>query len=118
MLQLGQLYEYGLKVPKSGPEALRWYTKAADKGNLAAELKVGYILRDGLEGVPHDYEQALKWFHKAAEQGSGEAEFQIGRMYQEGLGVVASVDQATEWYKKAEQHKFPDAAIALRNLKK
>jgi TPR repeat protein len=117
MLELGKLYQHGLGVPKSGPEALNWYTKAADKGNVAGELQVGYIFRDGLEDVPHDYEQALKWFRKAAQQGNGEAEFNLGYLYQQGLGVVASVDQAEYWYKKAIQDNYPNAGIALRRLK-
>jgi len=107
-----------LRVPKSGPEALNWYMKAGKKGNVAAELKAGYIFREGLEDVPQDYEQALKWFRKAAQQGSGEAEYNLGRMYQDGLGVVQSVDQAADWYTKAVHDGFPSAGVALRNLQR
>jgi TPR repeat protein len=39
-------------------------------------------------------------------------------MFQEGLGVVASVDQAADWYSKAVHDGYSAAAVSLRNLQR
>ena len=115
---MGAIYLNGEYVPKSGPVALSWYQRAAERGNVAAQLTVGSMYRRGLGDIQHDYEQALKWYHKAAAQDSGEAEFEIGAMYQEGLGVIKNPDTAAEWYRKAVQHGYSPAGVALRNLQR
>ncbi len=118
MLRLANLYETGQQVPVSGRESLDWYTKAAQAGSVEAELRLGYVYRDGLANIQHDYQEALTWFRKAALHGSGEAEFNVGYMYQQGLGVVASVDQAADWYSKAAQDGYSAASAALRHLQR
>jgi TPR repeat protein len=51
---------------------MKWYRKAAEKGFMDAEYKIGYFYQMGY-GVTKDRTQALNWYHKAAEAGSDEA---------------------------------------------
>ena len=60
-------------MPQDYREALKWYRKAADQGNAAAQRNLAVMFGEGL-GVPQDYAEALKWFRRAAEQNDAAAE--------------------------------------------
>ena len=53
-------------------EAVKWFLKAAEQGNINAQLALGSCYYYGL-GIAKDYFEAEKWWRKAAEQGSDEA---------------------------------------------
>jgi len=53
----------------------------AEKGDPAAQTKVGNMYADGV-GVPQSYAEAIRWFRKAAAQGHGQAKEML-----ESLGV-------------------------------
>ena len=42
-------------------EAARWYRKAADQGNAAAQFNVGMMYELG-QGVMQDYAEAARWY--------------------------------------------------------
>jgi uncharacterized protein len=46
-------------------EALIWYRRAADKGDVDSEVALGLAYASGI-GVPQDYLEAHKWFNVAA----------------------------------------------------
>jgi TPR repeat protein len=46
-------------------EALIWYRRAADRGDVDAEVAMGLACADGI-GVPQDYVEAHKWYNVAA----------------------------------------------------
>jgi uncharacterized protein len=46
-------------------EALIWYRRAADQGDVDSEVALGIAYADGI-GVPQDYVEAHKWFNVAA----------------------------------------------------
>jgi TPR repeat protein len=48
-------------------QAANWYLKAAGKGNVWAQSRLGEMYAEGL-GVPQDYVQAHLWFNLAASQ--------------------------------------------------
>ncbi len=47
------------------PEAVKWYTKAAQQGDADAQCRLGLMYANG-RGVPQDYVQAYKWLNLAA----------------------------------------------------
>ena len=71
------MYGNGEGVSQDDEEAVKWYTKAAEQGDVDARWNQGYV-RHG-EGVPQDYESA-KWYTKAAEQGDVDAQNHLGNM--------------------------------------
>ena len=65
---------------------LKTIKKAAEQGDVEAQLKLGTMYVQG-EGVPEDDTKAVYWFHQAAEQGQAEAQSKLGFMYAQGEGV-------------------------------
>ena len=49
-------------------EAVKWYEKAAKKGNADAQCSLGYCHESG-RGVEKDLAKAAEWYREAAEQG-------------------------------------------------
>ena len=110
--RLGNLYTYGLGVPKDFAEALSWLRKSAAQGNAGGEFRLGVMYQNG-RGVPKDYDEALRWFRKAAEQGAPNAEVGLGSMYVNGWGVPKDNDEAVRWFRKAAEQGNADGEIAL-----
>jgi TPR repeat protein len=92
--------------------ALKWFEKAADKGDFPAINWVGWIYENGL-GLPTDNAQAVSWFHKAADKGFAPSETNLGWCYQNGLGVTADIQQTISWYQKAAAQGNDSAEINL-----
>jgi uncharacterized protein len=67
------MYEFGKSVPQNYTEALKWYRKAADQGDVDAQLSLGLMYDKG-EGAPQNYVQAHMWFNLAAANPASEKE--------------------------------------------
>ncbi len=70
---IGVMYTSGKGVTEDDKEAARWYRKAAEQGNVQAQLFTGMTYALG-KGIPQNFEKATCWFHKAAEQGNADGE--------------------------------------------
>ena len=101
MNELGNDYFYGRKGKKTNyAEAMKWYRKAAEKGNAVAQNNLGNMYKNAF-GVTKDYNEAVKWFQLAAEQGNASGQYNLGLMYQHGYGVKKDYAKALEWYEKS-----------------
>ncbi|KAG9067529.1 hypothetical protein KI688_012312 [Linnemannia hyalina] len=80
--------------------AVRWFFKAALRGDSEGQRHVGEMFMKGL-GVPQDYKAAMYWLNEAAEQGNGNAQFLIGNLYGAGQGVPKNYFLARAWYLRA-----------------
>ncbi len=109
---LGLLYEKGVGVSKSYPEALKWFQKSARKGNPEGQNNLGFLYFKGL-GVKEDDQEALKWFLKAVDQGLASAQGNVGLVYGQGLGVKKDYAKALEYFKKAADQDDPDSQVNL-----
>lgn len=58
-LELGERYQS--RPQPDYAEALRWYHKSADEGNVAARLQIGGMYLNG-QGVTQDYTEAALWY--------------------------------------------------------
>jgi len=56
-------------VPQDHAEAVKWYRRAAEQGDMFAHHDLAQMYRNG-EGVPQDYPTAHMWFNIAAANGS------------------------------------------------
>ncbi len=102
-----QLFNHGMKyyqgqerLPQSYKKAAHWFEKAAEQGNVNAQLKLGMMYTQG-KGVLKDSKEAAHWFKKAALQGYSNAQFNLGVMYYQGEGVLQEYKKAAHWFKKA-----------------
>lgn len=96
-LTLEQIHEKG-KNAKTYPEAVKWFTKAAEQGYAPSMEQLAFHYDNGY-GVPEDKEKAFFWFYKAAILGMEWSQKRIARMYQIGEGVGKNGIEALKWYK-------------------
>jgi uncharacterized protein len=112
---LGGFYHDGLRdlVPVDKKQSFKWFQKAADQGNAAAQYAVGRAYSSG-EGVRKSSRSALKWMRKAAEQGYADAQFWIGESYRNGYGGVRkNIKTALQWVLKAAEQNNAAAQCRL-----
>ena len=61
---LGDAYRDGKGVPQDYKEAVQWYRKAAEQGNVHAQNSLGGMYHEG-KGVTKDDSEAIKWYLKS-----------------------------------------------------
>lgn len=135
-IELGRCYLTGTGVEKNEVEAVKWFRKAADRGNDLGQVLLGVCYSNGL-GVETDETEAIKWFHRAAKQDGflaevakqylnamenddPEAQCRLASIYQRGFdmtGLWLYEDKAiaVKWYRKAAEQGNADAQTALGN---
>ncbi len=70
MANLGYAYEQGRGVARDFEEAAKWYRRAAERGDIAAQANLGTLYANGL-GVEQDDVQAHMWLNLAASRAKG-----------------------------------------------
>jgi TPR repeat protein len=105
---LAQMYRDGQGVTQNNDQALIWYRKAAEQGQVEAQNYLGWFY-----SAAQDYSPAVAWYRKAAEQGYAEAQYNLGWLYAKGRGVAQDDKQAVDWFSKAAQQGYADAQFNL-----
>ena len=123
---LGRIYYFGCsELAQDEIEAVSWYKKAAQKGDLQAEiLLMGYYMeKDDIENMLihckiaaeggeataqcllgeyyeniEQYDLAINWYKKAVEQRDAQAQYQLGMCYFVGKGVEENDDEAVKLF--------------------
>jgi TPR repeat protein len=112
---VGDSYAAGKGVPRNSAQAVAWYAKAAAQGNVAAELRLAALYRDGSKGFQRDMAQAAAWYRKAADAGDSGAQATLGVLYSMGQGVPHNDVEAYYWLDLAAQAPGPDQGKYLAN---
>ncbi|MGB7548811.1 MAG: tetratricopeptide repeat protein [Terracidiphilus sp.] len=112
---VGEKYAQGSGVAQDSKQAAAWYRKAAEQGNIAGEIHLAALYRDGGKGFPRDRTQAAAWYRKAAEQGDAGAQGTLGLLCSMGLGVAQSDVEAYYWLDLAASVKGPNQAQYAAN---
>ncbi|KXS14205.1 kinase-like protein [Gonapodya prolifera JEL478] len=95
--RLADYYYFGRGMPHPDYfEAAKWYLKAAQQGNAAAQLNTAMCYENG-RGVVKDEKEAVKWYKKAADQGHGVSQWSLGLCYWNGSGVELNKSEAIEF---------------------
>ena len=106
---LAGLYDRS-QVPGHDTEAVTWYRRAADAGDLPSMLRLGQLLHAG-KGVPPNALDATTWIKKAAEADYTPAWSTLAERYETGLGVRRSDKEAFFWWRRlAERNDVPAQA--------
>ncbi len=92
--EIGWMGECCSKYFEWGPEAFRYFKRAADGGNVNAQYEVGECLCTG-RGVNTDREEALRYYNLAASQGHPDARIAVGE-FEEHESTDASADDGSE----------------------
>lgn len=109
---MGVLYDNGLIVEEDKREAVRWYQRAASRGQRDAQNNLANKLFLG-EGLAKDTGEAVKWYRMAAEQGMVSAQSALGARYYDGDGIEQSFQEAYKWCRKAADAGDPAAQYRL-----
>lgn len=81
---------------------IRYWTKAANLGDVNAKINLGLLYYDG-KIVTQDYKEAFRWFKDVAEANHPAGIFQVGRSYEQGYGVEKDVKKAETYYRKGAE---------------
>lgn len=112
MVKVGETYlssDYGFQ--QNYKEALRWFQKAADKGNPEAMGLIAAMYSRG--DIEKDNEEAFKWALKAAEKGDLDSQYLVGLSYYKGQGTEENLSKAIQWLSKAMDHGHSEAKDTL-----
>jgi uncharacterized protein len=114
---LGLHYATGDGVELNEQEAIRWFIKAAEQGNVLAQSKLGSIYFSG-RGVPQDPNRAYFWMAVARLNGDDAsktlAPFVRARLTR---AQVAAIEQnASIWLQQHSAQRKPSASQAKANL--
>ena len=109
------MYEKGLGGLPNIAQAVSWYQKAADQGEVQAQFNMGRMYRTG-QGVAQDFKQAASWFEKAGKGGHVWAQSALGLMFETGEGVPLDYKQAVFWYQKAAEQGDPMVQFDLGRI--
>jgi TPR repeat protein len=112
---VGECYAEGTGVARDYKQAAEWFRKAAEKNDIAAEMRLAALYRDGSKTFPRDMVQAADWYRKAAEQGDAIAQGTLGTLYSMGQGVPQSYVEAYYWLDLAAAVKGPRQAQYAAN---
>lgn len=114
--RLGVMYNYGEGVQRDDVEAVKWYRKAAEQGNMFAQFSLSHQYEYGFS-VEKDETKAFNWLRKSAQQGYGKAQNFLAMAYEFGTGVEVDGKSAVYWYQKsAEQGGDGFAELQLGEL--
>lgn len=78
-------------------EALRWWQRAAEAGDLEATYNLAQAVAGG-KGAPRDPARAFALYLDAAEAGLARAQSRVGVLYASGEGVAADPIEAHKWF--------------------
>ncbi len=104
----GEIYAAGKGVAQDLKQGEEWYRKAAEQGDVGAQVRLAALYRDGGKNFPRDMAQAAAWYRKAAGQGDAGAQGTLGLLYSIGQGVPHDDVEAYFWLDLAAQVKGPN----------
>lgn len=112
------MYMSGEGTRQDQAEAFRWYLKAAEQGNAAAQYQVGQMQYQscGRFSDEKGIHKAFDWFMKAAKQGHRKAQMQVGNMYLRGDQTAEDAQQALYWFRKAAEQGHVQAVEMVQQL--
>lgn len=113
--RLGRLYAEGDEKQGVSPddkEAARWFTSAAEHGNISAQYKLGLLYWGGHHGLPKDANKAYFWT-VLARAGGQDGSKDLANLLAGGMprAQSAAIEQQAEmWYQQHESHGKPSPA--------
>lgn len=111
MLNMANMLQAGLGVPRDESSALSWYRKAAGQGSAIGMYYTAQAYLDGI-GVAVDIDLAQTWLTRAADAGSSSAQLHLGKL----LLQNQQSEMALQRLKQAAAGGESEAELILQNL--
>jgi TPR repeat protein len=104
--QLDTAYQYldgdpVWEVQRNIPEAIHWFTEAANQGHSLAAYNLALLFQQGEEGVHPDPQLGFEWMNYSAQLNYGLAQLRTADCYQQGKGCATNAALAHAWYSLA-----------------
>ena len=101
MVTKGAIFYYGIGgIPIDYEEAVKLYTRAAEKGDDDGMWRLARCYAKG-KGVEKNPKKAFEWFKQSADKNNSNALCDLGVCYHYGYGVEKNYKRAVELYEKA-----------------
>jgi localization factor PodJL len=97
------------------PDAVRFLTQAAEKGQAVAQYRLGTLYERG-QGVTADGAKAAHWYEMAANQGNRKAMHNLAVSYASGTAGKKNMAEAARWFAKAAALGLSDSQFNLAVL--
>ncbi len=104
----GAMHERGIGTPVDLEAARRWYRRAAENGQPAAQFRLGVLLSERPGG---DEAEAARWYRAAAEAGIAQAAYNLAVLYEAGRGIEPDLEAAARFYEAAFEGGIARAAL-------
>lgn len=112
---LGEMYEFGEVTKQNFNIALKYYRKAADKGDAYSICKIGIFYQFG-QGVEQNDSLAFIQYQKAANAGDAWGQRCVAICYLNGAGTKQNIEYAHNWFKIAAKNGDDEAIkFCIRN---
>lgn len=102
-------------APVNLPEAVKFLTQAAEKGQAVAQYRLGTLYERG-QGVAADGVKAVHWYGLAAAQGNRKAMHNLAVAHASGIGGKKNMAEAARWFAKAASLGLSDSQFNLAVL--
>jgi TPR repeat protein len=98
-------------------DAALWYARAAKKGDVEAQTRLGYFEENGI-GVSQDVPGAINWYTKAAGQKYVPAMLGLAHLYEDGKGkaLPPNITKAIDIYRAVASSGDPVAELKMGQL--
>ena len=97
------------------PDAVKYLTQAADKGQAVAQYRLGTLYERG-QGVPADAAKAARYYELAANQGNRKAMHNLAVSFASGTARGKNMAEAARWFAKAAALGLSDSQFNLAVL--
>ena len=102
-------------APVNLPDAVKYLSQAADKGQAVAQYRLGTLYERGL-GVATDPAKAAHWYELSANQGNRKAMHNLAVSYVSGAAGKKDMAEAARWFAKAAALGLSDSQFNLAIL--
>ena len=113
---LGNMYAQGQGVPVDVREAIRWWQKGAEQGDVQCMSLLGSAYTDVHDGMTPDYNKAAFWYKRAAGAGDVRAIAGLGICYVNGQGVPRNPAQGAQLFQQAANQGDTFSMVMLARL--
>jgi hypothetical protein len=109
------LYEAGEGVEKDVSQAAIWYRKAAEQGDVDAQIQIERLFADGLS-TEKDKQDTLQWYQQAAKQNMKFAQKALIHAFSTGQGVTQNLNMATYWVLRSSLEQGTSIKVNQENF--
>ena len=113
---VGDYYFTGQYTDPNYPKAEEWYLKAAENGQVRAQIRLGFMYAENhFPGIENNLEKGEYWFQQAANQNTPEGLFRLGNFYHHYL-KPPNYEKTLFWLEKAAELNYGAAQYDLARI--